>query len=313
MSEATSTPTTPTTQAAPPPTAPAETQAADAKPADAAPPEGASAAEIRKWKIKIDGAEAEVDEPELLRGYERAKGSHKRFEEAAKLRKEIEAREAEFAETVSLVRDPRTRERALARLLGGDDALLDLATNVLSKRLEFDALPEPERKRRQQMTEREREIEAQELALAKREAEIKKRRDAETQQRAQALQEQFAREWPPLLKAAGVPPSRTAIARMASTMREALSIGVDMTAAEAAKIVAEEMREEYRSLASDADPDTLAALLGPGAEKVRAAKLASVQAQPGRKPPAEQPPSARERREPAPAPTFEELRKRWAR
>jgi hypothetical protein len=312
MSEA----TIPTATTAPQPTQAApDTLSADPTKAatEAGPPSDATPAEIRKWKVKIDGAEAEVDEPELLRGYERAKGSHKRFEEAAKLRKEIEQREAEFAETVRLVRDPRTSERALAKLLGGEEKLAEIAERVIMRRLELDALPEPERKRRQQMTERERQIEEQERALAQREAEIKKRRDAETAQRAQALQEQFAREWPPLLKAAGVPASRVSMARMAATMREALSHGIDMTPQEAAQTVAEEMRQEYRALAADADPDTLTGLLGEHAEKVRAAKIASVQAQPGRKAPAEQPPAARERREPAPPPTFEELRKRWSR
>ena len=44
----------------------------------------------RLYRVKIDGQEMEVDESELLAGYQRAKAANKRFEEAAKQRKQAE-------------------------------------------------------------------------------------------------------------------------------------------------------------------------------------------------------------------------------
>ena len=42
----------------------------------------------RRFKVKVDDAEEEVDEQELLRGYQKAKSSDKRFQEASRLRQE---------------------------------------------------------------------------------------------------------------------------------------------------------------------------------------------------------------------------------
>lgn len=278
--------------------------------ASAPPVEAQTAAEIRRHKVKIDGNEVEVDEPELLKSYERSKASYKRFEEAAKRAKEIEARESEFTETLKFVRDPKTRADALARLLGGEDALVDLATDVLAKRMEWEAMPEPERKRRSEMTEREKRIADEERRIAEREKAVEKKREAEIAAEATRLQETFTKEWPALLKKAGAPSSRNAISRMANVMREALEIGVDITPGEAAQRVADELREEYRAMASESDPETLRALLGPGADKVRAAEIARVQAQPGRVAPKEQPPARREGPKREPTLTTEQLRKK---
>lgn len=319
MSETASIATTPTPATAPPaaatetapPSEAAPTQTTDEQPFDLdAVWEKAKAA---KRKIVVDGEEIEDTLEGHLKNTSKSKAAHKRFEEAHKLRAEVEKRETELAQTIQLLRDPRTSERALARLLGSDDALYQMAERVVVKRLELDALPEPERKRRSQMSERERAIEAEERALAQREAEIKTKRDAEVQRQAQEYQERFAREFPEHLRAAGIPPSRHAIARMASTMREALSHGVDMDAREAAQIVAEEIRAEYAAIAKDADGETLSRLLGDGAEKVRAAKLAAVQQQPGAVAPKQQPTPRAAPREASKPTTIEELRRRWSR
>lgn len=306
MSEAGAAPVTPSAPQAPPQTAP---EAPDTGAPDAALPDKPTAAEIRKWKLKVDGAEVEVDEAELTRGYERAKGSHKRFEEANKLRKEVEAREADFAKTVDLVRNPATSAKALTRLLG-EEGLYKLAESVIMQRLELDAMPEPERKRRAQMTERERQIEAEEQRIAAREAEVKRRQEADLQRQAQEHQARFTKEWPGLLREAGVPPSRHAMQRMASTMRTALDNGIDMTEREVAQTVAEELRAEYAEMGQD--PATLTKLLGPAADKVRQATIDATANGPGRRPPAEQPAPRAPRPTQEPL-TLEALRKKYAR
>lgn len=276
-------------------------------------PETATEAAIRRHKVKIDGAELEVDEPELVKSYERSKASYKRFEEAAKKLKEVEARERELTETLRMARDPKMRADALAHLLGGREELERFAQDLIVQRLEWDALPEPERKRRSEMTERERKIADEERRIAEREAAVKKRREAELAAESERMQAEFIKTWPDMLRKAGAPSSRHAMSRMASVMREALEVGADITPAEAAQRVAEEIRAEVRELASASDPDTLRSLLGDGAEKVRAAQVADVRAQPGRTPPREQPPARREPVEHRRPMTTEELRRKFAR
>lgn len=58
--------------------------------------ESAPAPAPKKHKVKVDDHETEVDESELIRGYSKAQASQKRFEEAAKLRKEADEKLAKF-------------------------------------------------------------------------------------------------------------------------------------------------------------------------------------------------------------------------
>lgn len=316
MSEAaapTSQPTTTAPSAQQPQAAPSKPDTPTGDGGERASPETVAEAAIRRHKVKIDGVELEVDEPELVKNYERSKASYKRFEEAAKKLKEVEARERELTETLRMARDPKMRADALAHLLGGREQLEAFAQDLIVQRLEWDALPEPERKRRSEMTERERKIADEERRIAEREAAVKKRQEAELAAEAERMQAEFVKTWPDLLRKAGAPSSRHAMSRMASVMREALEVGADITPAEAAQRVAEEIRAEVRELASASDPDTLRSLLGDGAEKIRASQVADVRAQPGRVPPKEQPPARREPVEQRRALTTEELRRKYAR
>lgn len=316
MSEAaapTSQPITTTPSAQQPQAAPSKPDTPTGEGGERASPETVAEAAIRRHKVKIDGVELEVDEPELVKNYERSKASYKRFEEAAKKLKEVEARERELTETLRMARDPKMRADALAHLLGGREQLEAFAQDLIVQRLEWDALPEPERKRRSEMTERERKIVDEERRIAEREAAVKRRQEAELAAEAERMQAEFVKTWPDLLRKAGAPSSRHAMSRMASVMREALEVGADITPAEAAQRVAEEIRAEVRELASASDPDTLRSLLGDGAEKIRASQVADVRAQPGRVPPKEQPPARREPVEQRRALTTEELRRKYAR
>lgn len=63
-------------------TTPVEKKSED-KPKSPSPP-------LSKHRVKVDGEEFEVDEPELVRGYQLARASHKRLQEAATAKKEAE-------------------------------------------------------------------------------------------------------------------------------------------------------------------------------------------------------------------------------
>lgn len=267
-----------------------------------------TASEARRHKVTVDGEELEVDEAELLRGYSRTRAANKRFEEAAKTRKELEAsraeiasREREFTETIRMVRDPRTRAEAITRLLGGEDALAELATDVLVKRMEWEALPKEERERRSKMTEREKALVEEERKIEAREKALRERHEREVETRAKALQAEYTKIFPVALTKAGAPSTPAAVQRLARTMSDALEAGSPLTVDEAAQIVAEDIREEVRAISSGADPKTLRALLGDSAEKLRTAELDALRAQPGRSAPQpakrEEPPQLRASRE----------------
>lgn len=50
-----------------------------------------TAPESKKYKVKVDGVESEVDENELLTSYQKGRSADKKFQEAAELRKQLEA------------------------------------------------------------------------------------------------------------------------------------------------------------------------------------------------------------------------------
>jgi hypothetical protein len=52
--------------------------------------ETATAAEIKKFRVKVDGSELEVPETELIANYQKGVSADKRFKEAAELKKQIE-------------------------------------------------------------------------------------------------------------------------------------------------------------------------------------------------------------------------------
>lgn len=59
----------------------------------------------RKFKVKVDDTEEDVDEDELLKGYQKAKASDKRFQEAAQLRKEAEKEKQQIQDLIKQVKD----------------------------------------------------------------------------------------------------------------------------------------------------------------------------------------------------------------
>jgi hypothetical protein len=124
------------------------------------------------WTVKIDGKEREVDEEELLRGYQTAQSSTKRFSEAKKLHQEAQTFFKKFLE------DPGTAMTDYVTNQTGGDRV-KAYTMVRDKFLEFLA-PELEESAIEDEKEKElfrqrREIEMQRKALQAEQAEAKSR------------------------------------------------------------------------------------------------------------------------------------------
>jgi hypothetical protein len=130
------------------------------------------------WTVKVDGKEREVDEEELLRGYQTAQSSTKRFSEAKKMHQEATTFFKKFLE------DPGTAMTDyLTKQTGGDR--IKARTLVRDQFLEFlapdleESLIEDEKER--ELHRQRREIEEQRKALEAEKAEAKSRLDREAE------------------------------------------------------------------------------------------------------------------------------------
>jgi hypothetical protein len=131
------------------------------------------------FTVKIDGKEQEIEEEELVKGYQTAKSSTKRFSEAKKLHDEAKAFYSVFLGSPfdSLV-DLKVKEtggdRVKARLLVRDQALQWLAPDL------EESLIEDEREKA--LFRQKREIEEQQKELDRRKEEAKTQADKEAEE-----------------------------------------------------------------------------------------------------------------------------------
>jgi hypothetical protein len=156
----------------------------------------------RKFKVKVDDREEEVDEDEVVKGYQTRRASDARFREAAELRKAIAAKEAEISEFMSNPWKAMDAKGINAR---------EMAEMYLSEKLEWDTMPESEKRRI--LAEQERD----ELR-----AEREQRQKAETERRARQLEaqavEEIDQEIGQAVQAMGRRPTPRIIARVTETL-----------------------------------------------------------------------------------------------
>lgn len=209
---------------------------------------------MRKYKVKVDGAEIEVDENELKRGYTHQRAAAREMTDAKRLRKQSE-------EFVAMLKDPE-KFFELAEKMGHDTRTL--AEKKLARALEEELMDPKER----------------ELKAAKARLEEFERRENEAREKAKAehlaqLEKKYASEYEnqflSALKDSGLPPTKPMIGEMAKYIGRAASLGFKMTANEAAMLVKEDIKIAQARLFKDADAQTLLGILGDDlANKIRA-------------------------------------------
>lgn len=165
----------------------------------------------KRHKVKIDGEELEVDEEELLSGYQRAQASQKRFEQAAKQMKDIED---------LLIRgkqDPAT----ILTALGIDP--LEFIEGFVQRQLEEESL-----------TDEQRELRDLRSMKAKQQEEFDKHQKLLQEQEAKQRQEQFAQKLDSditlAFAEAGIQPNPKLIARVAEQLLADLNSGKELDA-----------------------------------------------------------------------------------
>lgn len=208
---------------------------------------------IRKYKVKVEGQEIEVDEDELKRGYGHLKSANNRFREGMVARKQAE-------DFIAMMKNPETFYET-AKKLGHDPR--KLAEEYLVRQLE-DELMDP----------RDRELRDTKSKLKQIEEMERKQKEALDQQRNDALKQKYAKDYSDqfvsALQEIQLPATKPMVAEMAKYVSRAAKLGFEMTPLEAATLVREDVESAHRRLIGDADGETLIKLLGDDlANKVR--------------------------------------------
>lgn len=213
----------------------------------------AAAEALRKYKLKVDGEEVEVDENELKRGYAHQRAANKLFQEGKNLRKQSE-------DFVAMMKDPK-KFFETAQKLGHDPR--ELAEKYLAAQLEDELMDPKDKEIRQLRTEKEENERIKSEEKAKEDAKV-----------AETLKAKYSKEYQETfiaaLESSGLPPTKPMVGRMASYIGRAAGLGFKMSADEAAQLVREDITMEHQRIIGESDGETLMRLLGDGvANKVR--------------------------------------------
>ena len=234
---------------------------APAKAPVAAPSIGDIAKEAtRKYKVKVDGADHEVDEAELVRGYGHQRAANKILQEGKSARSQAE-------QFISMMKDPEQFYEA-AKKMGHDPRVL--AEKYLSAQLE-DELMDP----------REKELKDTKAKLKHYDDLERKQLEQVEEKRHNELRERYQKDYETsfitALQESKLPPTKGMVAEMAKYISRSAKIGFVMSASEAAQLVKEDVQRSQLSLFGDSDGDTLLRLLGDeAANKILQARGAKV-------------------------------------
>lgn len=216
----------------------------------------------RMLKLKIDGRDVDMSEPEVVKWAQMGKASDQRFQEASQMRKQAE----DFMQAL------KTNPRAVLEnpAIGVD--LRKFAEDYLVEQLKNEQLSPEQR----QIKELEKKIQA---------AEDEKRQyeSQRQQQEMTRLQSHYAQEYETkimdALSKGNVPKTPETVKRMANYMQMALSNGVDIDPANVLEMIKQDYLSDITALFSNSDGDTLLKFLGDGiANKIRKSDLARLRA-----------------------------------
>lgn len=250
--------TTTSIEAAPSTESTTQPQAADAV-ADAQTAEAAGQ-EVdwsRTVTVKIDGQERELTLAEMRDGFNTSSAAHKRFKEAAELRKQTEQQAATVSQVLRILQGAEnTSDKVHAlKAIGVDPAAF--AQELRGWRQQEEALSPEERSRR--------ELEARRRELDRREEDWKTQREREAQEaQTTQMREQMLSDWTAELKANGLSGAKglKMIERMADIGLELHKAGHPADAKTLAKMALEDGRVDVQTALRDMQPADIAQFLG---------------------------------------------------
>jgi len=214
----------------------------------AAPPEKKDEAPAKKkYKMKVNGKETEVElsEQELIEGYQTRQASDEKFREASMSKKQAE-------EFIHLLRtDPMKVLRNPALSIN----MRELAEQYLVGELEEELL-DP----------KDKELRDHKKKLQAFEDEKKAAEKEQQEKRVAALREKYSQDYSTqivsALQTSGLPKTEHTVKRMAYYMHQGIQRGLDLKAADVVDLVREDYINDHKALHGGLDADMLVQLLG---------------------------------------------------
>jgi len=216
----------------------------EAKPSQAITPEMAEKL-AKKYKVKVDNEELEVDEDELVRGYQMRKASDKRFQEGLAARKQAE----EFVRLLKT--DPK---KVLAHPSIGLD-LKQFAEDFLLEQMQ-DEMMDPKDKELREYKKKLSQYEEQEK--------LKKQKADEEAKDAvkKKYQDDYNKQIIDALETSGLPKTEYTVERMIYYMHKALKNGYELDAKDVTELVKRDYIEDSKALYSGLDAEALEKIMG---------------------------------------------------
>ena len=198
--------------------------------------------EPRSLVVTVEGEEIEISEEEAIAGYQRAKTSMRRFQEAAQKEKQAQAA------LESILKNPVSALRGLfTQALGGDrqkaeEAIFEAFKEPVGNHLQMLFAPEEEKKKRTLEMEKQRLEEDIEAMNAEKASQEESTRQVEYAQ-------QLDREIGSALKETSLPKEPAVIKRICDLMASYIQGGYqDVTPLEVAQIVREERAGQFKEV-----------------------------------------------------------------
>jgi hypothetical protein len=213
------------------------------------------------FEVTVDGQKLQLTREELMQGFQLGAASHKRFQEAARLKREAES-------TLNKLKENPIEAFIAA---GGDEAAFrSLAEQFLYDKISYEKMSPEE----QELADLRRYKEQQE---ASRQTEAQRKQQEALEKEASMHQETFAKEFTSALESAGIPTSEKAIAAVAQIKLTALEEGYDLPTELAVQQYQKEQSELINNYLGSLDADRLVGVIGKDRMKeIRKRELASL-------------------------------------
>lgn len=210
-----------------------------------------------RFKVKVDDQELEVDEDELLRGYQLSKASNKRFEEAARIRKEAEQQAAAIKQhTATILQGLREAPVETLAALGID--VDDMSETYVASKLQR-AMMDPKERELMDTKERLKQYEQQQQAYQSKIEQEKYQKEVE------ALTHEFDTKIHQALMASDLPKTPYTAHRVADILLAAAENDIDLDPADVVPKVYEELRTGLSQVAGKLSGEDLINFIGPEA------------------------------------------------
>lgn len=223
----------------------------------------------RKLKLKINGREMELEEPEVIRRAQLASAADEKFREAAEMRKQAE----QFFQTLlsdpkSVLLHPELRDKINFRQLAEEFLGSELKRELMS----------PEERELQELREWRKQQQEQ-AENAKREQMTKAQREEMTRLQQQAAKK-YDQEITDILSVSQLPKNPYTVKRVAELLHGALSKGYELDVQTAVDMVRESYMSDVQALVGGLDGEALVRVLGDEiTKKLRKHDLARLKAQ----------------------------------